>query len=251
MPTTNPSSSWLPAPRQSQLAEGEVHVWRADLAVAGEGLGALLSSQERARAERFRSARDRERWTAARGILRALLGRYLLAGALAGAPELAAGAPELAAGPPELAAGAPELAAGPHGKPELADPLVAPLRFNLSHSGDVALYAFALRVEVGIDVESVGRRRDELALAERALGHAEAERLRALDPPRREREFLRSWVRHEAGLKCAGVGLGGSSADVRGLWLGDLDLGPGALAAVAAAAPPRRLALWEWAGISA
>jgi 4'-phosphopantetheinyl transferase len=225
MPTTNPSSSWLPAPRQAQLAEGEVHVWRADLADAGNGVGELLSEDELARAERLRSPRDRERWTAARGILRALLNRHLPAG------------------------GSLEFATGPHGKPELPAAAAVALRFNISHSGSIALYAFALGVEVGVDVESIGRRRDELVLAERALGHAEAERLRALDPARREREFLRSWVRHEAGLKCAGVGLGGSSADVRGLWLSDVDLGPGALAAVAAAAPPRRLALWEWAGL--
>jgi 4'-phosphopantetheinyl transferase len=219
VPRTN--TTWLPAPRNSQLADGEVHVWRADLSVADERLGDLLSEDERMRADRLRSRRDREQWTIAHGILRALLSRY-------------------PARPDAL-----EFAVGTHGKPEL---LGCTLRFNISHSGAIALYAFALDIEVGVDVELIGRPRDELALAARALGSAEAERLGALDPALREREFLRSWVRHEAGLKCLGVGLGGSSADAGGLWLGDLELGPRVLGAVAAARPPSRLGLWDWPG---
>ena len=49
-----------------------------------------------------------------------------------------------------------QIVAGPHGKPMLANGLSpggAPLRFNLSHSGGTTLLAFALGVEVGIDIE--------------------------------------------------------------------------------------------------
>ena len=51
-----------------------------------------------------------------------------------------------------------EFSRGEHGKPMLATPGTGPLQFNLSHSGDLALYAVSDAGAVGIDVE-VRRRR--------------------------------------------------------------------------------------------
>ncbi len=60
---------------------------------------------------------------------------------------------------------------------------------------------------MGVDVE-VGRRSvEEIAVARSWLGAAQARRLEALDPAIRRREFLRAWTRHEAQLKCLGVGI--------------------------------------------
>ena len=48
-----------------------------------------------------------------------------------------------------------ELVHGAHGKPALARDCAAPdRRFNVSHSEDVAVYAFSPGREIGIDVES-------------------------------------------------------------------------------------------------
>ncbi len=47
-------------------------------------------------------------------------------------------------------------------------------------------------------------------------------------------EFLREWVRHEAALKCRGEPLGGRAA-LAELAIVDLEVGPGAAAAVASA----------------
>jgi 4'-phosphopantetheinyl transferase len=55
-------------------------VWRAELAVSAatlDQLGDTLAPDERARASRFRLRRDRLQFIARRGILRALLARYL------------------------------------------------------------------------------------------------------------------------------------------------------------------------------
>jgi 4'-phosphopantetheinyl transferase len=221
-----------------------VEVWRADLDAAPRELLNLLSPEERARAARLQGV-ARARWVAGRGVLRALLGRHLER-------------------PPE----ALRFQLGPHGKPAL--PEGAP-RFNVSHSGALAVYAIApAAVEVGVDVEVLARRppsREEVALAERVLGAEAAAHLRSLPPAARHAEFLRRWVRHEATLKCLGLGLldggsstGGSRASLAvgppaasgsmasldvgspapsGISVVSLDVGPPAVAALAVqAAPP-------------
>jgi 4'-phosphopantetheinyl transferase len=120
---------------------------------------------------------------------------------------------------------------------------VAELAFNVSHSGDLALYAFTSGRAVGVDVELIGRRRpDVLALAERAFGQEEAARLGRIAASMREHEFLRSWVRHEAALKCRGGRLGEDVA-YDGLTLRELDIGPAAVAALAVEGPVREVRL--------
>ena len=99
-----------------------------------------------------------------------------------------------------------ELAAGEHGKPRLAEEPER-LGFNLSHSGRLALVAVARGREVGVDVERVRPERDLLALAERALAPEEAAAVREAAEPERARRFYELWTRHEARLKCLGVGL--------------------------------------------
>ncbi len=224
--------------------EGALHVWRADLSAVADDLGELLSPAERARAESFLSARDRRRWTRAHGVLRALLGRYLgsdpralrISAAAHGKPALSDSAPASRA-----AAGATQAAPGR-------------LSFNMSHSGQLALYAFTRSGAVGVDVEVARRPINEVALAARVFGAAEAKRLEALDPASRERAFLRLWVRHEAELKYRGTGIGGNrvvdgtpaESEARAPWIADLDVGPRAAGAVAVPAPPPELHRWDW-----
>lgn len=99
-----------------------------------------------------------------------------------------------------------ELSEGEHGKPRLAEE-PARLSFNLSHSGGLALVALARDREVGVDVERVKPGRDLVALAERALAPEEARAVREAAEPERAPLFYELWTRHEARLKCLGVGL--------------------------------------------
>jgi 4'-phosphopantetheinyl transferase len=222
--------SWTPGPPDPALPAGAVHVWRADLEAVDDRIVDSLSADERERGERFIRARDRLRWTRSRGVLRALLARYLQA-----SPE------------------ALRFVVGANGKPALA-PLDEPrkpswLAFNLSHSGPVALYALAATGAVGIDVELADRERDAVALAARMFGAEEGERLARLDDEAREREFLRLWVRHEAELKCVGVGLTGGGGGVlaeRRPWVSELEMRPGMAAALAVESEPRVLRFWDW-----
>ncbi len=240
MPATA-EHAWAPGPLRPVLAGGGVHVWRADLATVAEDLGELLCDDERGRALRMVNERDGELWRRSRGLLRALLGRYLqrdprslrfIAGEH-GKPALVQDADRAPAAQPPSSADS----AGP-----------SELGFNMSHSGQVALYAFSESGAVGVDVEAARRPIDEVAIAARTLGATEARRLAALDAATRRREFLRAWTRHEAELKCRGVGIGGAGAgdDGRRLWIAELEPGRGAAAAVAAERPARELRCWDW-----
>ncbi|MBV9859992.1 MAG: 4'-phosphopantetheinyl transferase superfamily protein [Alphaproteobacteria bacterium] len=168
------------------LPPGEVQVWRVALAVSEprcRQLSELLDGPERERAARYYFPRDRRRFTVARAGLRLLLGAYCgVAPALIRFSQNAYGKPAL----------------------EGADP---PLDFNLSHSGEMALYAVARQAELGIDVE---QHRPDIALldlARRFFAPSEAAALVALPAPARAAAFYRCWTRKEALIKALGLGL--------------------------------------------
>ncbi len=215
--------AWAPGPLHPQLDDGAVHVWRADLAAVAAELGDLLCEHERTRAERILSESRGELWRRSRGLLRALLGRYL-----------------------QQEPASLRFATGAHGKPTLMDVSAGALSFNLSHSGQLALYAFTAGPAVGVDIE-VGRRSvEEIAVARSWLGAAQARRLEALDPVIRRREFLRAWTRHEAQLKCLGVGFGATPAAAEEPWVLDLEPFTDVAGAVAAERPALELHCWSW-----
>ena len=198
-----------------------LHVWRAELDAPGWPGPEELPAAERERAAAMRRPGAATRWASARWALRHVLARYL------------------EQEPVEI-----ELALGPHGKPALA---LAPerLRFNLSHSGGIALVAVSREHEVGVDVEQVRAGRDVVALAERALPSEDVAAVRDAPDEERAEVFHRRWARHEARLKCLGTGLGAQPQAPAPVALSDLDPGPGYAAAVAVAAtelPP----LQEW-----
>jgi 4'-phosphopantetheinyl transferase len=229
MPTAS-ERDWAPGPLRPLLAEGTVHVWRADLTTVSDEVLTLLSAEEHARARRLAGKRVGQLWARSHGLLRTLLGLYL-----------------------QLDARTLAFTIGTHGKPDLAAPAGRPRRpvtlfFNLSHSGTTALYAVSSTTAVGVDVELLDRPRDTIALAARVFGPIEAERLAELGKASSQREFLRLWVRHEAELKCLGVGLRGaeSAKRARRPWIGELELGACTAAAVAVEEQPRELRLWEW-----
>lgn len=153
--------------------------------VAFQAAAALLSKSERLRASRFVMARDRRRFTVARSVLRQLL------------------AVRLCARPDAI-----ELKTEGHGKPALAKRFASSgLRFNLSHTGDIAVYAFAIGREVGIDVEEVRALPDADQLATRFFSHREKKDYHALDAGDKPRGFFNCWTRKEALVKALGTGL--------------------------------------------
>lgn len=142
-----------------------------------------------------------------------------------------------------------QLERGEHGKPRLAE-TDRRLEFNLSHSGELALVAVSAELEVGIDVEWVRGDRDAVALAERALSAADVAAVRAASDEERAAAFHQRWARHEARLKCLGIGLSqGNQEGAEPIAVADLEIDPGYAAAVAVAAPELPQLRWWTLGL--
>jgi 4'-phosphopantetheinyl transferase len=179
------------------LGDGEVHLWQADLggeAAQVQRYAQWLSLDEQERAQRFRFEQHRRRFICARGILRSLLSQYLNHHS----PEN------------PISAAAIQLSYDAHGKPQLASLSdILPLHFNLSHSGDLALYGFSLHVPLGIDVEFLRSVSDVAQLAHRFFTPNECDAIDHSPPEQQQALFFQTWTRKEAILKATGIGLVG------------------------------------------
>lgn len=179
-------------PDEPVLAEDQIHIWCVSLQQSSaclETLSQPLSQEERARAERFHFDRDRRRFTVSQGYLRTLLGRYLKM-----APEQI------------------EFYRGPRGKPglkisERMHPGAATLRFNLSHSNELALYAITTGREVGIDIEHIRTVPGAAPIVKRFFSSQEQAAFFSLAEEHRKEGFFNCWTRKEAFIKAIGEGL--------------------------------------------
>ncbi|NET10505.1 MAG: 4'-phosphopantetheinyl transferase superfamily protein, partial [Symploca sp. SIO2B6] len=81
--------------------------------------------------------------------------------------------------------------------------------FNLSHSGEIALYAVSCDRRVGIDIEVLRPMPQALQLAQRFFLKQEYQQLATLPTAQQETAFFRGWTRKEAYLKATGEGLVG------------------------------------------
>lgn len=164
-----------------------IEVYRLDFDLAAEPATArqLLTSAERAKADRFARTADRVRFTETRAALRSLL------------------AERVGCEPAEVL-----FASSLHGKPylELAGG-GAPL-FNLSHSGAHALIVLGdtrRMSEVGVDIEECKADVDIEAISSLAFTDRECNEVRnAAD---RLQALYSRWVAKEAVLKAIGVGV--------------------------------------------
>ncbi len=183
-----PHQLWRPSPRQLTLEDTYVHIWSAvlDLPEArARQLAEVCSPEEHARARRFRSEQDKQRFLARRGILRTILSHY--------------------------GAGAPQhhrFTSTPYGRPALE--LLSdqpPLDFNTSHSQALFLCAVARNLTVGVDVEYVRAMRDAEQVAARFFALGEYAAWRSLSGQDRLEGFFVCWTRKEAYIKATGEGL--------------------------------------------
>jgi 4'-phosphopantetheinyl transferase len=175
-----------------ELMTEEVQVWVASLDVSNERYQALsraIPAEERERATTLNPIAGR-RFVVARGILRTLL-----------------------AGFTGTAAEKLRFSYGISGKPALIDH--DDIHFNISHSADLGLFAFAPDRPVGVDVENERPVRRLLDVAQRFMSEDELRSLVDTAPEERNAAFLRSWVVREARLKAEGKGVWSGSEDAK------------------------------------
>lgn len=175
---------WKTPPIDLPLPDDQVHVWCARLnlpRITVKRLRSILTEEESLRAKRYRFPEHRRHFTVARATLRMLLGRYLRR-----SPEKI------------------DLVYNQHGKPFLD----GSLRFNLSHSGEMVLYAFTQNREVGIDIEWMQRRiGDSRQIVKRFFSPREIETFLGLPAPLQKEAFFNCWTCKEAYGKARGKGL--------------------------------------------
>jgi 4'-phosphopantetheinyl transferase len=173
-----------------------VDVWLVALDLPIESINtAVLSSDERERADRFLFAKDRSRFIVAHVALREILASCLQVKPSSLAFELNA-----------------------FGKPALRRE--AGLKFNLSHSNNLAALAISSHDDVGIDIEVCGADstiRDVASLAHTVCTPAEIKELESLHGEGAQHAFLHCWTRKEAYLKAIGTGF---AQDPRGIHVG-------------------------------
>ncbi len=190
----------------------------------------LLDARERVRADTFVRAGDRHRFIAQHALLRTLVG------------ELTGGDPQRL----EIGAQCPVCGGSDHGRPVLRSD--ASMRLSASRSGQRVVVAVARGdAPIGVDVEPTSATRsdgvDPAAFDLVAL--TPGERARVLARPESEQSVARTatWVRKEAVLKRAGIGLTRAPAEfdvaASGHVLTDVDVGADYCCALATAEPAR------------
>jgi len=150
-----------------------------------QGLLALLSAEERAKADRFAFAHDRDCFVAAHALLRATLSDYF-------------------ARPPQDWA----FVTNAWGKPRIdANDGSGRLCFNLSHTRSHVAVAVALDREVGVDVERIAPSRADEEVARQLFAPAEFAAFQEEPQAGRAEAFFDVWTLKEAYIKAVGLGV--------------------------------------------
>lgn len=181
-------TQWKPSRHAPTPATGVIHVWRIPLTatpVKHSERRPVLSADEQSRAMRLRCEHKRAHFIAGRTALRTVLGMYT------GIP-----------------AGEVVFEYGPSGKPGLEPTMGGDeLRFNFTHSQELALLAVSLDLTMGIDTEYRHRRLRVSGLARAIFSPAEASTFSTIAAEQQKDALLAAWTRKEAYLKALGTGL--------------------------------------------
>lgn len=171
--------------KKPSLPEKTIHFWYCNFDNNREQLEAhytLLSKDEKERSSKFKFEKDRECYVLSRGILRCLLGNYLNVK------------------PEDI-----KFKYTSYGKPLLN--FESDLKFNISHSGNMAAFAFFKNQEIGVDIERIKDDFDVLELAQNFFSTKEIEVLKNQPKKDLNTAFFRCWTRKESFIKAEGSGL--------------------------------------------
>ncbi|NNJ93121.1 MAG: 4'-phosphopantetheinyl transferase superfamily protein [Halobacteria archaeon] len=167
----------------------EAHLWivRPESITEGMTLAACmdtLSDQEQQRYRRFLFEKDRHRYLVSHALVRNVLSNYA-----------------------EIAPAAWSFSESGHGRPEVANPGLSDIRFNLSHTSGLAACLVTYVRDCGVDVERVHTRYGAVGVAKRMFSSAEVEDVQRLEGRDQLNYFFTRWTLREAYTKALGTGI--------------------------------------------
>jgi 4'-phosphopantetheinyl transferase len=194
-PEARPLPTLRPLPTQgarngaaqvSATDDAPASIFFASIDAIRRALGAneALDAVELACGATYTRAADRERYFAARMLL-----RHALSKAVDG----------------RVAPSDWRYREGAHGKPMMAEGLPA-LQFNVSHSESCVAVAVSHSQPIGIDIEAM-RPQSGPGIIDDVLSEGERSRLANTPPSQRWNQFIRMWTAKEAAAKALGFGL--------------------------------------------
>lgn len=172
------------------LSNNQIHIWKIDTNQANVNLDTLynniLSSNERERVDRLRSENDKKRFIISRGQLRKSLSSYL-----------------------KVSPSNITFSYNKYGKPSIrSEHNLENIKFNVSHSKNLVVYAITQNREVGIDLEYIRGVSHADKIVRRYFGEEESEFYYSQPENEKELAFFTLWTRKEAYSKARGMGIG-------------------------------------------
>lgn len=184
-----------------RLKRGHIHIWCTSVdqpASVVKRYQASLSSHEIERADKYHFEEHRNKYILTHGVLRHILAGYL---------QVMVG---------DIDPKSIVFSNGPFGKPGIADSDFfssdsergnSALKFSISHSRDIAVYAISLGLEVGIDIEYLRSIAEMDRIITTFFSEDEKQWLHSLKPEEKLPAFYDCWCRKEALIKAIGSGL--------------------------------------------
>lgn len=179
----------------------DVHIWTSPIDTTySYRYHDCLVHTENARSRKFVTTYLQDKYIVQRGILRTILGNYLV-----------------------CPARSLEFISQLHGKPVLksSDHRQGSLSFNLSHTKGLLVVAVAIGTEIGVDVEFQNKPKDWTGIAKRYFTEEENDWFLCLPDAERSAAFYDIWTMKEAAMKADGRGLSIPVGDI------SFDLPPG------------------------
>ena len=172
-----------------QQLESEVHVWLVtpEAITDPERLAyytAMLSPEERERHQRFHFAKDRHSFLVSHALVRETLSKYI-----------------------DISPADWCFSHSEHGRPEVANADIPPLRFNLTHTDGLVCCIVTLDDDCGVDTEKITARHAMPGVAKRMFSEAEHRELRRLEGREHLEYFFTRWTLREAYVKARGIGI--------------------------------------------
>ncbi|GAA4882301.1 4'-phosphopantetheinyl transferase superfamily protein [Flaviramulus aquimarinus] len=168
-----------------KLPNNKIHIWFVNFDISEKKrniLSSLLSEDELIKASKFHFKKDRNQSIITRGALRLLSSYYL-----------------------NKKAKNIGFAYGEYGKPEYN--FNTKLKFNVSHSNNMAVLGFILNSAIGVDIEKIKDDFDVLDIAGNFFSELEIKALKKVPKEKQAAYFYRCWTRKESFIKGKAKGL--------------------------------------------